>query len=113
MRIVSLMQVYWEASFYGVPCPRQGYFYGYSTLSFYPEVCDKCIKVGWSKVAKVWAKKFQKTLQQQYLNHISDAGNGFSTIKNLWAPKILKFDSYNMDLQKSLPDFIKILLEFP
>ena len=29
------------------------------------------------------------------------------------APKILKFDNYNVDLQKSLLDFLKILPEFP
>ena len=29
------------------------------------------------------------------------------------APKLLKFDSYNVDLQKSLPDFLKILPGFP
>lgn len=31
--------------------------------------------------------------------------------KTLGAPKILNFDSDNVDLQKNLPDFIKILLE--
>jgi len=51
-------------------------------------------------------------LPELQLNHVFDGGNGFCTIKNPRTPKILKFDNCNLDLQKNLLDFIKILPEF-
>lgn len=67
---------------------------------------------GLSKVAgKKISKKIQKNLQG--LNHALMVEIDSTPSNISGAPKSLKFECCNLDLQKSMADFIKILPKFP
>lgn len=68
---------------------------------------------GSSKVAGIWPKKFKKFRSSIIWIMFLMVEMDSTISKTSGAPKILKFDSCNLDLQKSLPDFIKILPKFP
>jgi len=51
-----------------------------------------------------------KILQQEWLNHVFKFTMDSTISKTSRAPKILKFNSLNLDLRKYLAEFIKIFM---
>ena len=62
-----------------------------------------------AKIVGIWVKKFKKSYNKSVWIMILMVEIDSALWKSSWTPKMLKFDSCKVYLQKSLPNFFQIL----